>query len=385
MNFSISVKDLKYAVKATKNAVDLKAELPSHRGVKIECNEGEALFTSFSPACVVAQAKVKIDSVSTGIVIVDSSALLSAVVGFKDFSKGKGTKDIVISLSKNGKRLNMKTSTIYTSGEEVPQRRSLPITDLKDFPAFNRLNAKKYKNSINRDDLSQGIMSVAYATSSDVTNAIYSGTYIAIKDGVLIFTGTDGICLAEFKTPVKEGSEEIEGIIPRKLSNLICRAFAEEEEEQLSLSITNSHLYIKSSKLVMGGPLVSDDYPDYSGFLVEPKTNAYVSRSVIFDNLSNLNYESLNTDDSRVTLAFMSGTVSVKCMDSMNSNILVEGYQGDFSFDSNLRMLSSSIKGVGGKKLKIAFSESSSPVFFYNTAINDRGGSITCLLVPLIG
>jgi DNA polymerase III sliding clamp (beta) subunit (PCNA family) len=381
MKFKIKVLDLQYAAKLVKDVADMRSEQAERRGVHIKCSGDLAVFTAFS-AEITLQTRLKISGIVDGEALIEASALYSAVSRFKPMNdEGLGTSEVSITLSEKSRKFNLSAKTSYSNGSSVPHRRSIALLDASVFPDFSSLSDKKTQLSLPTDVVIDGISSVTYAASSDQNNLLFTGMLFELKAGILTLACSDGICLAEYSVPVEYTGPDIRTVLSSTLANKISRSFNDGTE--FNISVSKSHVYFKTTNLIIGGPVISEDYPVYADVLPVPDKYAVMSKSVVMDNLLNLGYEAALEDDSRIKFSMAEGFASMQCLLSDNTGIQVDEFKGDFSFDSNLKLLALSVKNIGGKEVKMGFIDSLSQIYFYPTEESPSGAVLKCVLVPL--
>jgi DNA polymerase III sliding clamp (beta) subunit (PCNA family) len=340
-----------------------------------------AVFTAFS-SDITLQARVNIEGTVDGEALIEASALYSAVSRFKPVNvEGTGTSEITITISAKSRKLNIAAKTLYADGSSVPHRRSIALLDAGMFPDFSGLSEKKFHFSLPSDIIIDGISGVIYAASSDASNLLFTGMLFELDKGSLSMACSDGVCLAEYTVPVAYKDKPIRTVLPSTLANKISRSFRDGGE--LQVFISKSHAYFKTSNLIIGGPVISEEYPVYADVLPQPENFAILPKPVILDNLLNLGYEAALEDDSRVKFTMSEGEAALQCLLSDNTGISVQDFDGNFSFDSNLRLLSISVKSIAGKEIKIGFIDDTSPIYFYPTEKSPSGAVLKCVLVPL--
>lgn len=381
MKFKIRVSDLQYAAKLVKDIVDIRSEQAERRGVHIKCIGDLAVFTAFS-AEITLQTRLNISGIVDGEALIEASALYSAVSRFKPMNvDGIGTSEVSITISEKSRKLNLSAKTIYSNGSSVPHRRSIALLDASVFPDFSSLSEKKTHLSLPTDIVIDGIGSVTYASSSDQNNLLFTGMLFELSNGNLILACSDGVCLAEYTVPIDYKGENIRTVLSATLANKISRSF--NDGIDFDVYVSKSHIYFKTPNLIIGGPVISEDYPVYADVLQPPDKFAVMSKPVVMDNLLNLGYEAALEDDSRIKFSMSEGFASMQCQLSDNTGIEVDEFKGNFSFDSNLKLLALSVKNIGGKEIKMGFIDSLSPIYFYPTEDSPSGASLKCVLVPL--
>jgi DNA polymerase-3 subunit beta len=379
MKFKISVSDFQYAMRLLRGITPSSASAAELAGVLISANGSLATFTATNPE-VTAKAVVKIEPSREGEAVVDAVALYSAISHFQPQNKfGIGTSDILVSASPKAKKLTVSASTKYSSGNEVPHKRVFPLRNQEFFPDITLPSSTNPMFELPADVLMDGLESVSYAASTDMSRMLFTGTLMCLDAGKITLFATDGVCLAEYTANISYSGEPIKVLLPGAFAAKVAKSFF--DNDMLSVVLTKSTLFVSTPNLVLGGRLIGEEYPDYKSVLPQPTQFACLDKHLLLDNLVNLSYEASSSEDARVTMRLSGGEASLVCGASTNEGIPVD-FTGDFSFHSNLRLFVSSIKNIPGNKLKMGFIDSSRLISF-SSAEDSSTYSLSCVLVPL--
>lgn len=380
MKFKISVVDLQYALRIVKDIAQSGSVADRAAGVMLSAEGNKAVFTAYSQEFL-AKATVKIVGEEPGSLVLDPSSLYPSVSRFQPANEhGVGTSDISISSSRDARKFIMATTTKYKSGAETPQRKVFPVIDGNYFPNPPDFSGFKHKFSVLGEAFSDGIEAITYALSTDKNSLVFTGILFNLSNSQLTLTATDGVCLAEYKMPVTYAGEGISVVVPGALAGKISRSFF--EGDVLDIYVSGTSLFVNTPNLLLGGPVLQDEYPDYKAVLPEVKHLVSLDKNVILDNLLNLNYEASVEADGRTTFEFYERMLSLTCGQSTNKGMATD-FSGSFTVDCNHKFLVSSIKNIFGG-LKIGIPDSSEkPITFYSTERTPHGGELMALLVPL--
>jgi len=381
MKFKISVPDLQYAMRTVRDVVPSSGPTAESVGVLISAKGGRAVFTAFNPE-MLAKAVVKIDCEEDGEAVVDAVALYSAVSHFQSQKEdGVGTADVLIKSTPRARKLQLTTRTKYASGSETPHKRVFPLRNQEFFPDLPPENKVNLAFELPAEVLMDGIDSVAYAMASDPHQPIFTGMLFHLEPQKLTLFATNGICLAEYSSPVSFNGPTQRLVLPGAFATKIAKSFF--EGDTLRFSLTDGMLFVRTANLVLGGTLIREEYPNYKSLLPVPKKFASVDKHILLDNLVNLSYEASQTEASRVKLRLQDGEASLFCGHSQNGGI-PSTVEGSMEFDCNLKLLASSVRNVYGDNLRVGFVDADTLLQFSSAEDNITGASFTCLLVPLV-
>jgi DNA polymerase III sliding clamp (beta) subunit (PCNA family) len=381
MKFKIPVSDLQYAMGTVKDVAPTSGPLAETAGVKIVAEGDRAVFYAFNPE-MMARAVVKIIPEADGEVVVDPSALYSAVSHFKPAKEegGVGTSDVSVLLAPRTKKLQIAARTKYASGVSTPHKRVFPLKTAGGFPDLPTKGKVKNTFDLPGDLVMGGIDSVGYAVSSDQNQFMFTGILLQLEEGRLTLFATNGICLAEYSTPLEYSGETLRVIIPGSFAQKVAKSFF--DDDTLSCALTKNMLYLRTPNLAIGGTLIGDEYPDYKEVLPKPTVFAEVDKHVFLDNLLSLSYEASLIDDNRVSIVIEDGEVFLRCGQSENKGIPAK-MSKSMQFDCNLKLLAGSVKNIFGNTLKIGFAGKDRPLTFSSADGPTGGPELTCVLVPL--
>lgn len=379
MKFKISVSDLQYAMRLVRDIVPSSASFAESAGVLMDASGDVVVFTAFNSE-VIARAKVKASIDEPGSEVVDALSLYRATSKFKPQTEdGLGTSDIKFSVSGKKKKLAISASTKYRSLSEVPHERNFPLLNKEFFPTFPPLQDKYKITSLPAGKLMDGIESIIYAVSADKGQRVFTGVLLELASTQMTIAASDGVCLAEHKSGIKYKGEECRFVLPGALASKLSRSFVDED---LDIYLHNNMFFVSSPNLIIGGPLIKEDYPDYKSVITQPDKYALLDKHVFLDNLLNISYEANDVPRNRVSVKLEEGSVSLVCGKSVNKGLITD-FKGSFSFDCNLKLLCLSVKNIYGDKVRVGFSSPEDPLEFSSVEEDPNGSSLTCVLVPL--
>lgn len=378
MKAKISVEELQYALRLVRDIVPTSGPLAEVSGLLVSVAESKAIFTAFNGEILI-KVLVPCETIEKGEAVVEAGPLYSAISSFQPLrDDGTGTSDVLLSSSPKSRKFTISAFTLYKTGTKTPHERTFALKNRELFPDVPSPINIKSTISLVGDTVIQGIENVFYAASSDRNQAVFNGVLLKIDGTSLTFAATDGICLAESRHEIEDTGNPVELIVPGVFASKISKSFSAIDD--LEFSITDRMLFVRSSNVVIGGPFISDSFPDYEAVLPQPEKEAFVDRETFIDNLVNLTYEAATVPDSRVSLVFKGGTASLVCGNSTNDGIPAE-MTGNFSFSANLKLLLSSVKSFRRDKIKLGFSSPESPIYFFSG--EKETTNLKTILVPL--
>lgn len=381
MKFSVAVQDLQYGLRMVKDIKLVMGQLEGTCAVLMQVGRTKIVFTAYNGESLV---RTTIPTISDGEMdfVIDSSAVYSAISMFQPMSNSLvGTTDIFFTFSDKTRKLTFSAETHYANGTKVPHKRTVALLAREAFPDFSSLDNLKTTFTTKAARLTYGIDAAAFALSNDKNNLIFTGMLFRAEEGKLRQVATNGICLAEHETSAGYEGKPLNIVVPGAVSARITKSFS--DDENVEVCVTDRHIFVRNGTLLVGGPLIRDEFPDYKAVVKPAENRVRINKSVLVENLINLSYESSSIPDNRVTMGIKEGTLALKCGGSENEGISCSGYKGSISIDCNLKLLVSSVKNLYGDDIEIGFSTPSDPVHFFSTEKLDDVSSFSCLMVPL--
>ncbi len=381
MKFSMAVQDLQYALKMVRDIKMVAGPLEGIAATLMKISNGKAVFTSYNGESLV-RVNVNASSEEEGEFVFDASSVSGAVASFHPVNAaGVGTADIVLQVSDKTKKLVLSTSTTYSNGTKVPHKRTFALLQKEGFPDFSSIDDLTITFSTKAARLTSGIDAAAFALSADRNNLIFTGMYLQVLPGKIRLVSTNGICLAEYSSPLDYQGKEYNIVIPGNVASRISRCVF--EEDTIGVCITDRHFFIRTENLLMGGPLIREEYPDYKSVIREAENSIRIDKEVFLENLLNLSHEASTIPDNRVSVLMDKGAVVLRCGESENEGLHCTGFDGSFKFDCNVKLLVSTIKNLYGKDVEIGFSTPESPLHFSSAETLGDAAVLSCILVPL--
>lgn len=155
-----------------------------------------------------------------------------------------------------------------TSGKS---RFSLATLPVESFPKFE-LSGRELEFNIESKLLSTMLNRTFFSVAQQDVRFYLNGLFMQIKEKNLHAVATDGHRLSLFNTDLTEdGIPDYEIIIPRKGVSELQRLLDLEEEEEVTLHITEKHLSVRAKSFIFVSKLIEGNFPDYNAVI--PKEN----------------------------------------------------------------------------------------------------------------
>lgn len=283
-----------------------------------------------------------------GIVVVPSHTLTSFVSSLSN--------DRNINLTTKNQVLEIKTKATKTNIKTLPSEDFPIIPEIGDDQGF----------SMPARDLIFGLRSVIYAAAVGSIKPELSSVSIKHEGEYLIFAATDSFRLAEKKVKVKKAPHFKQILIPQKNALEIIKIF-DRGEDELSLSIEEHQMALRSGGLYVTSRIIEGTFPDYRQIIPKEATTtatvlkqdliASLKTSLIFSDAFNQLSMRLSPKDKRFEMESKNSTVgeSVQSVDAV-----LEGE--DININVNHRYFTDCFQSISTDSLSLSFSGQAKPI-----------------------
>lgn len=266
------------------------------------------------------------------------------------------SKDKNINISTKGQTLEVKTSSTKTNIKTLPS---------DDFPVIPEISDDK-TFLIPARDFIFGIKSVVYASAVGSIKPELSSVSVKYESGTLIFAATDSFRLAEKKIRTKKAPNFKHILIPQKNALEIVKIF-DKGEEEISISIDEHQLALRSQNIYLTSRIIEGNFPDYKQIIPKEITSKVV---LLKQDLINSLKTSLIFSDSfnQLTLKLFPKGKNFE-IDSKNSSIgenihtIPAALEGeDLSININHRYFTDCFQSITTDSVSLDFSGQAKPI-----------------------
>lgn len=321
--------------------------LPILSGFHLEA-EGTTLTIKSTNLDIGLSVSVPVKVHEPGVVVVPAHVTSSFVSSL--------SKDRNITFTTKEQVLEIKTSSTKTSLKTLPAEEFPVIPEVSEDEAF----------SMPVRDFVFGIRSVIYAAAIGSIKPELSSIAVTHEGDFLVFAATDSFRLAEKKIRIKKMPHFKQILIPQKNALEIIKIF-DRGEEELSISITEHQIALRSQGVYLTSRIIEGTFPDYRQILPKEKTS---SATLLKQDLINSLKTSLIFSDSfnQMTLR-LKPSDNVFEIESKNSTVgetvqkvdaVVEG--ADLSINVNHRYFTDCFQSVTTDSLHLSFSGQAKPI-----------------------
>lgn len=309
--------------------------------------------------------KVPVKVVEPGIVVVPAHVISSLISSLnKDRNITLSNKDQVLEIKTTSTKTNLKT----LSSEEFPI-----IPEIGEDNTFT-LPAR---------DFIFGIKSVIYAAAVGSVKPELSSVAIIHEGENLTFAATDSFRLAEKKIKIKKMPHFKQILIPQKNALEMIKIF-DRGEEEISISIEENQLALRSGGIYLTSRIIDGNFPDYRQIIPKQTTTTAV---LLKQDLINSLKSSLIFSDSFNQLTLKLNPVSKSFeIETKNANLgesthkieaVINGEE--ISINVNHRYFTDCFQSITTDSLNLAFSGQAKPILI--SGIGDQ--SFLYLVMPM--
>ncbi len=175
------------------------------------------------------------------------------------------------------------TATVFS------QNHTLSVKGLStdDFPPIPKIDDKQ-GFIVGREDLINGLESVAPMVAQTENRPEFHGIFIHINDKIATLVSTDSYRLARTQIPVRRQNnekEELSIIFPIHSAHEAVRLFSQSPED-ISVSLTQNQILFKTEQRNLLSMLIDAKYPNYESVIPsQTTTTIYISREKFIESI----------------------------------------------------------------------------------------------------
>lgn len=291
---------------------------------------------------------VPVKVIEPGIVVVPSHTLTTFVSSL--------TNDRNINLTTKNQVLEIKTKATKTNIKTLPSEDFPIIPEIGDDNTF----------SLPARDLIFGLRSVIYASAVGSIKPELSSISITHEGDFLVFAATDSFRLAEKKIKVKKVPHFKQILVPQKNALEIIKIF-DRGEDDISLSIEEHQMALRSGGVYVASRIVDGIFPDYRQIIPKDSTTTAtvlkqdlinsLKTSLIFSDSFNQLSMRLSPKDKRFEIETKNSTIGESVQ---NIEAVLEGE--DININVNHRYFTDCFQSVNADSLSLSFAGNARPI-----------------------
>lgn len=356
MEFKIPVEELQSIVARLSNVIKMNEEgitsmvmIEVGDGVKFKATDGSVNLIVDSDQCEI---------VNRGKALVQFKDIKGYISKFVPLVDDYGTKDFHF-IVENSAGL-IKTKTQFQSGKPSYRRLKFKIFNNETYPTVKPFDEAQL--IINSSILKRGIDKVMHCVNPGEVRKSITGLNVTIKDGGIVFAGTNGVKLAEFEMDINADIEKSSYIFRYNFATILRAVL--DDDAQVFMKFEGRHVYIKSNNMyIVGSLIINESYPNYKPMFELEKVITFPSLD--FSDSVHTVMDVLDPEDnSRLSIVFDGSNLTLR-------NDVVESVQdfnapfaADLDIDVNGEFLDSILRDFTSEKLELHFTEGNNYIVF---------------------
>lgn len=245
MKFSSLQENLLVGLSTVSRAVPVKGPLPVLHNVYISTEEGRVKLAATDMATTIMTY--------VGASIETKGATTVPAKMLKDFVNNLTPGQLEIQLIEDIFHIKSPMSTSKFNSIHADDFPELPEAILEDH--LLEIEASTFVDTVN---------SVAFASGTDSSRPVFTGTLLKYSEGILTIASTDGYRLSEKKLPIEAQQEEFSAVIPTKTMLEVARIYAKSTEPiKFSISEGDNQVIFLSGDTYVSTRIIDGEYPPY--------------------------------------------------------------------------------------------------------------------------
>lgn len=286
------------------------------------------------------------------------------------------------------RRLNGDTVTMETdgnnavrivSGTSVFQIMGQNADDFPELPEVEQENTYSMHQVKLRDMIRQTIFSIA----QDDSKPVLTGELLELREGTVNMVSVDGYRISFRKNPLLQSSGETEVVVPGKTLGELNKILSQEEDDIVSICLTERHILFDLGTAVMVSRLIEGDFIRYAqSFSDDYKTEVLISRTELIQALERASLVSRDNRKTPVRIEIGANKLDITARSDMGTahEEIVAEIDGDgLTIAFNPRYLIEALRSIEDEQVRIHFMASLSPC----TLLPVEGDSFKYLILPL--
>ena len=222
-----------------------------------------------------------------------------------------------------------------------------------------------------------------FSIAQDGSKPVLTGELFELKNNSVNVVSVDGYRISFRKNSLMMGSGETEVIVPGKTLSELNKILSQEEDDTLSMYLTEKHILFDLGNAVMVSRLIEGDFIRYAqSFSEDYKTKMIVDKSELIQALERASLVSRDNRKTPVRLMLRNGGMDITARSDMGTaheSIAAEVEGDDLSIAFNPRYLIEALRSIEDETVKMIFMASLSPC----TILPVDGDAFKYLILPL--
>jgi len=356
MEFKIPVEELQSIVNRLANVIKMNEEgitsmimIEVGDGVKFKATDGSVNLIINSDQCEI---------VNKGKALVQFRDVKGYISKFVPLVDDYGTKDFHFVVENNAGLI--KTKTQFQSGKPSYRRLKFKTFNNETYPTVKPFGEAQL--IINSSILKRGIGKVMHCINPGEVRKSITGLNVTIKDGGIVFAGTNGVKLAEFEMDINADIEQSSYIFRYNFATILRSVL--DDDAQVFMRFEGRHIYIKSNDMyIIGSLIINESYPNYKPMFELEKVITFPSLDFL-DSVHTVMDVLDPEDNSRLSIIFEGSNLTLRNDIVESVQDFNDPFEANLDIDVNGEFLDSILSGFAGEKLELHFTEGNNYIVF---------------------
>jgi DNA polymerase III sliding clamp (beta) subunit (PCNA family) len=268
----------------------------------------------------------------------------------------------------------VKSVTMFPSAKPSYRKLKLSVFNPEGYP----VSTKAFEDAqviLNSEILKRGISKVLHCINPGEIRKSMTGVCVTITSDKVVFVGTNGMKLVEFKLPINASIENESYIFSYNTATTLKSIL--DEDAQVFIKFEGRYVYVKSNNFYLIGTLIlGETYPNYKAFLNGdrivgiPRLDLYDSVRTVMDVLD-------SEDNSRLSIRFADNALILKSDKADFVQAIQEKCESSVDIDVNGTYFESLLKDFAGELVDIHYSVGNNYIVFRAADNPDHSALLT--------
>ncbi|WP_330695304.1 DNA polymerase III subunit beta [Anaerotignum sp.] len=252
----------------------------------------------------------------------------------------------------------------------------------EDFPALPEVEQNQ-AYTLKQNDLRNMIRQTIFSIAQDNAKPVLTGELFEFNSDFFNIVSVDGYRISYRKNVLMNSYDQTNVIVPGKTLSELNKILSQEEEDLVSVYVTDKHILFDLGTAIMVSRLIDGDFIRYEqSFSEDYKTEILIDKSEMIQSLERASLVSRDNRKTPVRFKIKTKNLEITAKSDMGTayeeiSAEIEGEEISIAF--NPRYFIEALRSIDEEKVKIHFTASLSPC----TILPVEGDSFKYLILPL--
>ena len=362
MKLQINKSDLVEGLNIVSKAVSSKTTLPILTCVLLEAQGNEIRLTG-------NDMELAIETKLSGTVLEEGQIAIEAKL-FSEIVRKLPDNNILISEINEVVSIKCEKANFTISGRRGDDFVRLPSVESDDYVCISQFTLKEM------------VRQTIFAISANDNNKLMTGEYVEIKDNSMRIVALDGHRISLRKVELKDSYSEHKVIIPGKTLQEISRILPGEQDEDVYIFFSRSHVLFEFGNTVVVSRLIEGEYFKVDKMISKDyETKITVNRKELLDSIERSLLLVRETDKKPIVFKIDGDNLNLSMtsvIGSMKEDMTVEKEGQNIIIGFNPRFLGDALRAVDDEEVSLYMMNPKAPCF-----IRDENDSYVYLILPI--